>query len=78
MVKIVGRRIAPLPGSFMLASMLGFAISLVWVWPASKAFGFTFMLVFTAMFVASIISLSKAPVEDILEVEDVLRVKKLK
>ena len=69
MAKLVGRRIAPLSGSFMLASMLGFAISLVWVYPASKGFGFSFMIIFLAMFVASIISLSKAPAEDLLKLE---------
>ncbi|MEM4336833.1 MAG: hypothetical protein QXG86_02400 [Candidatus Woesearchaeota archaeon] len=70
MVKIVGRRIAPLPGSFMLASMLGFAISLVWVWPSSKPFGFAFMIIFASMFIASIVSLTKAPVEDIVKLEE--------
>ena len=64
-------KIAPLPGSFMLASMLGFAISLVWVWPSSKPFGFAFMVVFVAMFIASIISLKNAPVEDILNIEKI-------
>ena len=62
-------KIAPLPGSFMLASMLGFAISLIWVWPSSKGFGFAFMVVFVAMFIASMISLTKAPVEDLLKIE---------
>jgi len=62
-------KIAPLSGSFMLTSMLGFAISLVWVWPASKPFGFTFMIVFVAMFIASIISVTKAPPEDLLKLE---------
>ena len=65
------RKIAPLPGSFMLASMLGFAISLVWVWPNSKPFGFTFMLVFVAMFIASLVSLRNAPIEDLLEQEKI-------
>lgn len=56
-------RIAPLPGSFMLSSMLGFAISLVWVYPASQGFGVAFMIVFAAMFIASIISMTHAPIE---------------
>ncbi|MBW3023330.1 hypothetical protein KY308_04465 [Candidatus Woesearchaeota archaeon] len=69
MAKMVGRKIAPLSGSFMLASMLGFAISLVWVYPASKGFGVSFMIIFAAMFVASLISLRRAPVEDLLAQE---------
>jgi len=62
-------KVAPLHGSFMLASMLGFAISLIWVWPSSKGFGFAFMIVFVAMFIASIIALTKAPIEDIVKTE---------
>lgn len=57
---------AALPGSFMLAAMLGFAISLVWVYPSSKSFGFAFMIVFAAMFIASIISLTYAPADELL------------
>ncbi|MBS3123852.1 hypothetical protein J4437_04425 [Candidatus Woesearchaeota archaeon] len=52
----------PLKGSFMLASMLGFLISLYSVYPNNKSFGFAFMLIFAAMFAASIVSLSKSPV----------------
>jgi len=62
------KKVAPLTGSFMLASMLGFGISLVWVYPQSQSFGIAFMIVFAAMFVASIISLTYAP-EEILELE---------
>lgn len=62
-------KITPLPGTFMLAAMLGFAISLIWVWPVSKAFGLTFMIVFGAMFIASVISMAKAPIEELRERE---------
>ncbi len=65
------KKIAPLPGSFMLASMLGFAISVVWVYPQSKSFGISFMIVFAAMFVASLISLTYAPTEDLLRMEGI-------
>ncbi len=54
-------KVAPLSGSFLLASMLGFAISAVWVYPASKNFGIAFMIVFGAMFISSIISMTKGP-----------------
>ena len=63
------RKIAPLPGSFMLASMLGFAISLIWVYPQSVSFGIAFMIVFGAMFIASVISLTYAPAEEVFELE---------
>lgn len=65
------KKIAPLSGSFMLSSMLGFAISLVWVYPADKSFGIAFMIVFVAMFIASIISLTYAPAEDMLAMEKI-------
>lgn len=53
---------APLKGSFMVTAILGFLISAYWVYPKSPRYGIAFMIVFGAMFVASIISMSKAPV----------------
>ena len=52
----------PLKGSFMLTAMLGFLISVYWVYPNNKSYVFTFLLVFAAMFVASLISMTKAPI----------------
>ena len=63
------KKIAPLSGGFMLASMLGFAISAVWVYPVSISFGVAFMIVFAAMFIASMLSLTYAPPEDIIAIE---------
>ncbi len=63
------KKMAPLSGGFMLASMLGFAISVVWVYPQSLTWGIAFMIVFVAMFISSIISLAYAPPEDIAELE---------
>jgi hypothetical protein len=51
----------PLKGSFMLTSMLGFLISAYWVYPQSSNYGISFMLVFAAMFISSLLSLAKAP-----------------
>lgn len=56
---------APLKGSFMATSMLGFLISAYYVYPQSFNFGFTFMIVFIAMFIASLISMTKAPVIEV-------------
>lgn len=58
-------RVAPLKSSFMLAAMLGFLISAYWVYPQSLNYGITFMLIFAAMFVASLISMTKAPVAEV-------------
>ncbi|HLC91231.1 MAG TPA: hypothetical protein VJI15_05700 [Candidatus Nanoarchaeia archaeon] len=52
----------PLKSSFMLTAMLGFLISAYWVYPQSIRYGFSFMIVFAAMFIASLISMSKAPI----------------
>ena len=52
----------PLKGSFMATAMLGFLISAYWVYPQSINYGLTFMIIFVLMFIASFISLTKAPV----------------
>ena len=57
---------APLKSSFMLIAIMGFLISAYYVYTLpyeqSTSYGFSFMLVFAAMFVASLISMTKAPV----------------
>lgn len=54
----------PLKGSFMIAAILGFLISAYWVYPQSFNYGITFLLIFGLMFIASLISMTKAPVEE--------------
>ena len=53
----------PLSGSFMVTSILGFIISGYWVYPQSLRYGFSFMLIFALMFVASLVSMTKAPIK---------------
>lgn len=53
---------SPLKGSFMLVSMIGFFISYYMIYPISFNFGVTFMILCALMFIASIISMTKAPV----------------
>lgn len=55
--------IAPLSGGYMLTSMVGFIISAFYILPKSQTWGFTFILFFTLMFVASLISMTYAPSE---------------
>jgi len=57
-------KVAPLKGSFMLTSILGFIISAIYIYDINAKFGFAFSLVFFLMFVASLISMTYAPVED--------------
>lgn len=56
---------APLKGSFMVTAMLGFLISAYYVFPQSFNLGIALMLIFAAMFIASLISMTKAPVIEV-------------
>lgn len=50
----------PLKGSFMLISILGFFITIYLV--QNLSYKIAFALVFAAMFIASVISMTKAPI----------------
>ena len=60
---------APLSNVYMMASMLGFIISAWFIIPISKPWGFALTLIFLLMFIASVISMSKAPIEDELRID---------
>ena len=53
--------IATLSGGFMLTSIVGFLISAFYVAPSSATWGFTFVLFFTMMFIAAMISMTYSP-----------------
>ncbi len=57
-------RYAPLHGSFMATAIIGFLISLIYVYPISPTWGITFIIFFIVMFIASVISMTKAPVDE--------------
>ena len=61
--------IAPLSGGYMLTSIIGFLVSAFYVMPSSVTWGFTFVLFFTLMFVASLISMTYAPSDWPLKME---------
>ena len=50
--------IAPLSGGYMLTSIVGFIVSAFYVFPKSNTWGFTFIIFFMLMFVASMISMT--------------------
>mgnify|MGYP001599522660 CR=1 FL=1 len=52
----------PLKGSFMVLSIIGFLIT--WKLIHDTNYRFAFMLVFIAMFIASLISMTKAPTSE--------------
>jgi len=49
----------------MVFAILGFLISGYIVFPESSNFGIALMLVFAAMFIASLVSMTKAPVIEV-------------
>ena len=55
--------VAPLSGGYMVTSIVGFLISAFYILPNSKRWGFTFVLFFTLMLIASLISMTYAPTD---------------
>ena len=62
-------KVAPLPGSFMLMSILGFLVSAFLLYPVNSALGFASALIFMLMFVAAIISMTYADVDTVLKMD---------
>jgi len=62
--KVPKWRAVPLKGSFMVMSILGFLLSYYYVYSISVNFGIACMLVFVIMFVASLVSMTKAPIQE--------------
>jgi len=54
--------IAPLKGSFMVTAILGILLSYYYVLPIHYSFGVTCIIIFTLMFIASLVSMTKAPI----------------
>ena len=54
-------RAVPLKGSFMVIAILGFLISYYYVYVPSPTFGIACMIIFASMFIASLVSMAKAP-----------------
>lgn len=67
---------APLPSSFFLTSILGILITAFYWNRIGEDYAFTFILVFALMFIASLISMSRAPVEAQLKIDEASRRKK--
>lgn len=52
----------PLKGSFMVTAILGFFISYYYVYPVSINMGIACIIIFVLMFLASVVSMTKAPI----------------
>ncbi|MFH1399615.1 MAG: hypothetical protein ABIG95_05895 [Candidatus Woesearchaeota archaeon] len=63
------RDVAPLSGGFMIASIVGFFVSALLVLKYSTSWGVTFMIFFTMMFIAAVISMTYADVNVLLQME---------
>jgi len=57
-------KIVPLSGTFMVTAIVGFLISMLFVFKLSPTWGVAFMIFFTIMIVAALISMTKAPVPE--------------
>ncbi|MFC1727892.1 hypothetical protein ACFLZ7_00315 [Nanoarchaeota archaeon] len=55
---------APLSGSFMITSMLGFLLTVIYYDNVGDTWGFTLALFFIIMFIASFISMTYGPVPE--------------
>ena len=79
--------IAPLNGLFMITAILGFLISTIFIYdlrdhtgaiyPWAPSIGFSFSLVFVLMFVASLISMTYADVEEELQIDETRKIKRI-
>jgi len=58
----MGRKIAPLPGSFMFISIVGFLVSAYLI--DTLSWKVTMLIFFATMFIASFISMTYAPVPE--------------
>ena len=57
-------KVAPMHSSFMLISMAGFILSAFFINdPIFKSWAWAFLVVFILMFISTMISMSKAPIE---------------
>jgi len=53
--------VVPLSGGYMITSIVGIMISAFYILPNSITWGFTFVLFFTLMLIAALISMTYAP-----------------
>jgi beta-lactamase regulating signal transducer with metallopeptidase domain len=71
-------KVVPLKSSFALASLLGFLIVVIYRDRIGYDWSFALGFLFALMFVASMVSMSKAPIEEQLEMNPDLAGEKVK
>ncbi len=55
-------KVTYLPNTFMITALIGFLFSALFIMPRSMTWGFTMLLFFSVMFIASFISVVYGPV----------------
>jgi uncharacterized membrane protein HdeD (DUF308 family) len=66
-MKFKNIKIAPLPGSFLVMSIIGLIISIIYIIKPYPSFGFAFALVFGIMLISSLISMHYSEDIDLIE-----------
>lgn len=54
------KRFAPLSSSFMIVSIMGLLISLIWIWKFNSSWAFALTILFASMVIASLVSMQKS------------------
>jgi hypothetical protein len=73
---VVKTKFAPLSGGYMATSMLGFLISVIYVFPQDRSWGVAFSLVFATMFLSAVASMTHADPDMFVEIEEKYKKKK--
>ena len=60
----------PFSSGFMLTSIIGFLVSVLFVMQLSITWGFTFALVFVILFIASVIKMRHVEAEDVYSMKE--------
>jgi len=68
--------IPPLSGGYMASTMLGYFISVIYLWKSSPPWGLAFSIAFAAMFISAVKSMTMAEPDMFVETE--MRSKKSK
>lgn len=63
-------KFAPLKASFAATSIIGFLVSVILIPKFSETWAFTFAIVFLIMFIAAMLSMTKAPIPEELHEEE--------
>ncbi|MBU0758657.1 MAG: hypothetical protein KKF44_11415 [Nanoarchaeota archaeon] len=61
--------VPPLSGTYMLSAMIGFMVSIIYIFPRWPPWGLAFSLTFLAMFLASMKSMTYADPEHFVTME---------